>query len=151
MRFIQRLRFLNRFPGPYDYQRGVDGVDETFDVVCVSKGRHVIFTYFWDEVQRCEQIASVVTSALNRQAGWYGFVPRSFEDHYVAFQQTYPGPYSVRREFCPGRGPLQGVYCTTMEEAIIDSYGDDREARQIAMHVAMSLNALVESMPNESS
>lgn len=147
MQNLHKLRFLKRFPGPYDYQRGVDGVDETFDIVCVANGRYVISTYFWDEVQRNEAIASVVTSALNQRAGWYGFVCQSYAEHHDAFQQTYPGPYRVRRECCQGRGPLFTVYCTTTNESVIDSYGHDGEARLIANQISAALNALDEPIP----
>ena len=141
---LQRQRFLKRFPGPYDYRRSSDGVDETFNVNCMNNGRYIISTYFWDAEQLREMITNVVTSALNRMAGWHDFVPHSFSVHFEEFQQLYPGPYSVRHDCCPGRGEFEDVYCTTTNESVIQSYGTDGETRLIAKHIAAALNQLPE-------
>ena len=142
MKYLQRLRFLKRFPGPYDYQRSSDGIDETFNVICIKNGRYIISTYFWGSEQHCEMITNVVTSALNRMADWHGFVPHSFLEHLEAFQRQYPGPYDVRQGCCPGRGEFEEVYCLTTNESVIHNYGDDRETRLIARHIADSLTTL---------
>ena len=65
---LQQMRFKKRFPGPFTYQRGVDGVDETFDTFCVTSGNHLVSTYFWDAVELRENISAVVTAALSRQS-----------------------------------------------------------------------------------
>jgi len=119
-------------------------VDETFDVSCVTSGRHLVSTYFWEEVQLCEEIASVVMSALNRQAEWHGFIPQKFEASWHSFRRRYSGPYDVGKGCCPGRGDYLDIYCRTTGESIIHSYGLDSESKLIANQIAKSLNSLHE-------
>ena len=142
MKYLQRLRFHKRYPGPFNYRRNSDGVDETFDVICVNEGCYIISTYFWDAERHCEMITNVVTSALNQMANWHAFLDQSFREDLELFQQEYPGPYGVRQDCCPGRGEFEDVYCLTTNESIIHRYGEDSDDRLIARHIADSLNSM---------
>ncbi|MFK7818105.1 MAG: hypothetical protein AB8G99_05270 [Planctomycetaceae bacterium] len=145
MKCLQQIRFLKRFPGPYAYSRGVDGVDETFDTHCVTTGNHLISTYFWEAEKLREEVSVIVTAALNRQADWHGFIPSSFPQHWKSFRRRYPGPFAIGRDCCPGRGDFLDVYCTKSGESIIQSYGLDTESKLIANQIVAALNSLREA------
>lgn len=56
---------------PFTYSRGKDGVDETWDVWS-PEGEHLVSIPFWDESERTEAIAQMITNALNVVSGLGG-------------------------------------------------------------------------------
>jgi hypothetical protein len=59
-------QFLQRHPGPFFYERGRNGVDQTFDVICSASGAHVHSSGFWDDADNAESNAATVMLALNQ-------------------------------------------------------------------------------------
>jgi hypothetical protein len=47
LRVRHARRFLARYPGPYAYVSGRDGVDDTFDVICLTTERHIASSHYW--------------------------------------------------------------------------------------------------------
>ena len=131
-------------PGPFACFAGRDGVDETFDVFCLTTEDHVVSTYFWEAREACRVVTEVVTFALNRFAGHD--IDDSFDSKdIVNFRHEYSGPYSIRKNRCEGRGPCFEVYCRSTNRGIVDRYGRSRFDRQIAKAIARSLNRLLSS------
>jgi hypothetical protein len=53
--------------GPYWYQRGVDGCDETWDVYAASNQRPLVSIGFWEDEARAEGIALLIAAAPAQQ------------------------------------------------------------------------------------
>lgn len=138
-------RFKRQFPGPYSIGRSHDGVDETYEVYCLASGRMIAATYFWDEEQRCQKIAQVLSLALNHHFLALLLLPNDFA-LLADFQAHYPGPFESQEDLCPGRGPCIGIRCQTTEENIIDCYGrfpGDRQSQMIAQTLLAALSKLM--------
>lgn len=56
--------FLEQFPGPYSFQAGSCGVDDTFDVFCETSGEFIIASHYWEEKQAAKDDATIITLAL---------------------------------------------------------------------------------------
>ena len=137
--------FKDKFPGPFCYLRGVDGVDETFDLNCIGTQKHLVSTYFWDAEERCRIITATVTAALNDIAGWHEYDALMFGSMIPPFKKMFSGPFTTRLDSCPGRGPYFDVYCTASQESVIHCYetSEPYEAKQIAEHIANVLNVFL--------
>jgi len=137
--------FTAKFPGPYVYLRSSDGVDETFELTCVASKQHIASTYFWDAEDPCRVVTATITAALNLFAGWQAYEPLMFESATALFMQEFSGPFHIRRERCPGRGPRFEVFCCETDDAVLHCFesATPGEAQQIAKHIARALNALL--------
>jgi hypothetical protein len=141
-------RFLARFPGPYDYTSGSDGVDATFDVICLGPERQLVSIYYWDERLPAELVARVVSAALNDflQPGANDELrpPQLSKRELTAFHGMYPGPYRTAHSHCEYRGRCHEVICETSGESVIHAF--DRsfrgQARLVARQIAAALNSL---------
>lgn len=132
--------FLKRFPGPFAYQPGSCGVDETFDLICESTQQFIIATHFWNERITSELITKVVCAALANVQGSNGDnTDASLSDlEEAAFLGMYPGPFtygSFRHDF---EGEGWEVLCHATGKSLIHAHGDD--TRFIAVHIADALN-----------
>jgi hypothetical protein len=139
-------RFLARFPGPYDYTSGSDGVDATFDVICLGPERQLVSIYYWDERLPAELVARVVSAALNES-----LQPRTNDElrhqqlskrELTAFRGMYPGPYRTAHSHCEYRGRCHEVICDTSGESVIHAF--DRsfrgQAQLVTSVIAVALN-----------
>lgn len=66
------------FPtGRFSIYRGVDGCDETYDIVCVATGEVIASFPFWDEDAETLLDARLFVKALHRfqRCGAYVFLP----------------------------------------------------------------------------
>jgi hypothetical protein len=148
----QTKRFLARYPGPYTYVAGRDGVDDTFDVICLTTERHIASTFYWDDRLPCELIARVVTEALNamlaRDAGENEpFSPPLSDRELAAFRGMHPGPYHTAPDHCEYRGNIESVDCVTSDDSVISVY--DREFRGQARLVTRQIAAALNQLPTD--
>lgn len=138
--------FLSRFPGPYCYQAGRDGVDDTFDIICLKSGQHIAATYYWSERRACELIAHIVCHALNAMhVESDDYSPFTDEQVTECERQMFCGmhrpPFASREFHCEYRGFGNEVFCVRNEASVICIYETD--AAMIADQIATSLNELL--------
>ena len=138
--------FLKRFPGPYSFHPGTDGVDNTFDIYCLTTGSHIIAATYWYEVEQAELVAAVVTLALemSRQPDAQASTRPETDAKLKAFERQHPGPY-LCKEFVYDNVMAEIGVASFSEDSLIISSLDiphDTEARQTAWHIANSLNRI---------
>jgi hypothetical protein len=140
--------FQKRFPGPFTYFEGRDGVDDTFDVHCLTSDQTIVSTYYWDERQTALRQAAAISFALNAYLLTSDTI-MSPEDAALLqqFLAEYPGPYRSEREFCEYRGPGYRIVSGPHDEHVIAVYGGyfHRQTRSIARMITQALNALPNS------
>ena len=137
--------FTNRFPGPFNYHCGRDGVDETFDVVCETTNQTVASSYYWYQRLPCELIARVISEALNashRSKGQHDSISdESLSDLEIAmFRGMHFGPYRTTKLHCDYRGDGYEVVCKSSGNTVITIH--DRQDRMIARRIATVLNSV---------
>jgi len=139
MNSIQEERLFDViYLGPFGYDEGRDGVDDTFDVFCLSRNKQVISTYYWNERERAELVAQVVSVALNRRYPGTWVV---HEGDCERFLNQFPGPYYFRSETCEYRGPCELICSEGTEEAVIAAYEASKaRAKLIATEITSALN-----------
>ncbi len=138
-------QFSKIYPGPFRYSPGSDWVNSTFDVYCISTEQHVLSTFYWDERERAELVAYVLTCALE-------FCHSDCKDldlqEWKAFRQIYPGPYYSTSEESPGYGPIEVINSHSAERSLTFCY--DRcftgKAKLVAPHVVAALELLSASV-----
>jgi hypothetical protein len=135
-------RFRVRFPGPYHYAPGRDGVDETFDVYCLTSEQHLCSFYYWFERQRAELEARLITVALNLPLLGEIYPCGITPDEISAFCQRYAGPYVSRRSHCEYRGPGYEVADRSGDDPVVFVPGRNRQTRLVTRQIASALNRL---------
>lgn len=142
-------KFLARYPGPFAYQDGSDGVDATFDIFCRTTGDHVASAFYWDARLESELEANVITGLLNT------LVPN--EEHYgnsrdlelspskiAAFRGMHPGPYRSVKYNCEHSGQGFKVRSETDGHGVLYVY--DRSFRGQARLVTAVIAELLNDM-----
>jgi hypothetical protein len=142
--------FLRLYPGPYVYCPGHDGVDHTFDVMCIGSRQHIASVYYWDERLTSELIARVVTESLNAllpagRADLLAELKPLSKWEIAAFHGMHAGPYRANAMHCDYRGPGFEVLCDTSSESILQIFGGEESgyAQLISTEIASALNALI--------
>ena len=142
-------RFLARYPGPYAYHDGSDGVDATFDILCSKTDNHIISTHSWDDRLPCELEARVFTELLNNLLGSSKHCLRPYPHNLspreiAAFRGMHPGPYQSAKCKCDYRGNGYQILSATTGDCVIYVY--DRsfrgQARLVTAVIAELLNAM---------
>lgn len=142
-------KFLTRYPGPFAYHDGSDGVDATFDVSCLKTSQHITSTYYWDDRLPCELEARVITELLNSLLGSSKDYLRPYPHHLsereiAAFRGMHAGPYRSAKCKCDYRGNGYQVLSETTGDCVIYVY--DRtfrgQARLVTAVIAELLNAM---------
>lgn len=123
MSIFANSRFKKRFPGPYDIRLSSDGVDGTFEIVCLSTDNCIAATRYWDprDDQRAAYVAAyAIAAALNDM-----FHDLTLAQHcslLSEFYAYYPGPYRLSH----GRGGLGSYHtidCDGSGISVITCYG----------------------------
>ena len=140
-------RFVRKFPGPFHYQPGEDGVDHTFNVICINTGELIVSTYYWEARQEAKAVAKLVADALNASCGWPEFVKDDPDTETIA--AIFPGPFMIRSASCDYRGPLVEVICQTTHDQLVGVYERSRpdEHRLIATQIAFAVQDFVDAQP----
>ena len=142
-------KFLARYPGPFAYQGGSDGVDATFDIYCCKTGDHVASTFYWDDRLPCELEARVITELFNDLLGedidYLLPYPHHLSDREIAaFRGMHTGPYRSAKCNCEYRGPGYEVCSVAIGSCVLYVY--DRsfrgQARLVTAVVAHLLNEM---------
>ena len=134
-------KFGKRFPGPFGYRPGEDGVDDTFDVSCMTTGEHIVSTYYWEEREHAELVAKVVTACLEiRRDEEHPLCSVSFDEGY-RFLQLYPGKIIVTPDECEGKGPFLDVKCSYNDSSIVQVYGTEPVDKLIADYLALAIDS----------
>lgn len=143
MKGIYKRRFVQRYPGPFVFVPGVNGVDATFDVSCSWTNEHLVSTYYWDDREQGEQVAKLVTNALNHAGGWSGH-----SCDLAKAVDGYPGPFGVKSDFCPLYGEMVEVICQSTSDQVVAVHEQSSNAnpRLIALHIAFSLTDYTSEM-----
>ena len=147
---LLKRQFQKRYPGPFTYLEGRDGVDDTFDVLCLTSGQHLASTYYWKNRETALMHAATVSFALN--AYLFDDDTALSLDEIGLLQQflcQYPGPYRSQREFCDYRGPGYSTVSSPTGEHLISVYGGyfHRQTRSIARTITKALNGLPSHCP----
>jgi hypothetical protein len=145
MSYLSKRNFYRRFPGPFSYREGRDGVDDTFDVFCLTTNAYLLSSYYWAERGRAELEVRIACLALN--APLLGKISSDAVDDVITFYQQYRAAYASRRTFCDYRGPGYEVYSQWNDECVIDLPRRTRLNRLVARRLASALNALFASLP----
>ena len=142
-----KWEFSHQFPGPFDYRAGRDGVDNTFDVFCLTTDQWIISTHYWEERLQAELVARIVSNALNFVALDLDrdTIPSHLLRDLAQFQEEFLGPYVARREHCGYYGPLIEIACESTDACVLFAPAGP-SVRMICRHVARCLNQLVNSM-----
>lgn len=141
--------FMSLFPGPYFYCPGNDGVDSTFDVMCIASGEHIASVYYWEERLTSELIARVISESLNallpiaRADSLSESKPLS-QWEVAAFRGMHAGPYRASAMHCGYRGHGYEVLCDATSESLLQIFrrGESECPRLITSEIATALNAL---------
>ncbi len=125
-------KLLARYPGPFAYQDGSDGVDATFDVFCRTTGDHVASTFYWEARLESEIEAYVITAVLNTlvpndEHDWLSNKYCLSDRLIAAFRGMYSGPYRSAKCKCDYRGPGYEVLSETTGDSLLYVY--DRSFR----------------------
>lgn len=139
--------FLERFPGPYSFQPGTDGVDNTFDIYCYASGKTIVSVSYWEDEEAAMGVAAVVTSALNhsRPSGRPEAADSLMQQKLKEFVSDHPGPYLCKMFVHNETMAEIGVVGSSEDFLIIGLVAtpSDRGACQVAWHIAHSLNRLI--------
>ncbi len=142
-------KFLDHYPGPYKYQGGTDGVDNTFDIYCSGSGNHIASMFYWDDRLPSEVIAKLITESLNATNPENDSHPKvageSMSEREIAmFRGMYSGSYRSVAAHCDYRGPGYEVLSGTVAESVVFVY--DRafrgQAKLVSEQIAVALNAM---------
>jgi len=138
-------KFLKQYPGPFDYQRSADGVDDTFEVYCETTDAYIIAYHFWDNRIPAELTADSVCFALNTLASGdtKTWTAEQLPLNNQFLQALYPGPYTTGFTECE-RMPSNDVVCSRSKSVVIREYrrGDGKEAQMVVETIAAALNSL---------
>lgn len=118
----QANKFKSRFPGPFNSFPGSDGVDDTFDIICLTSDERVASVQYWDEVENALLISRVVSAALNAWQLTWDINHELAAEHLRDFRQSYPGPYACKKSECEYYGPIYFVYCEQTNSEIMQAY-----------------------------
>ncbi|TWT35231.1 hypothetical protein KOR34_01190 [Posidoniimonas corsicana] len=137
--------FHRSFPGPFDYFPSHDGVDETFELTCLTTDDFVIATHFWDEREWAETRIAVVAAVLNDSLGGEDedFLAALNPQTLAHFRDQLPGPYFVKVEYCDYMGIQFCVNCRTSGETVIHT--TQRYSALTACTVARNIAAVLNS------
>ena len=142
-------KFLTRYPGPFAYHDGSDGVDATFDIFCCTTGHHIASTFYWDHRLPSELEARVITELLNDLLGevadYLRPLQHSLSDREIAaFRGMYPGPYRSAKCKCQYRGPGYEVRSEPTGDCVLFIYDHSfrGQARLVTAVIAELLNAM---------
>ena len=146
---FRRSPFLKANPGPYCSRPGRNGVDDTYDVVCLATENHIVSTHYWEEEEDARRIADAITVALNRYAGWHGLEGESFHEDLAHLRWHYPGPYKIQRDICPMYGEFSEVRCPAADQTVVICPHDGwpREKHRVATVIAHALDLLLRDYP----
>lgn len=133
-------RFAKRFPGPYTFCSGNDGVDATFDVFCVTTNRHIVSTRYWEARDEAMLVAKVATAALEIRRDFDHPTFKLTFDEGARFQETFRGPFSVISDVCEMSGPFFDIRCTRTGHSVIQVYGSAKTDKMIADYLALSFS-----------
>ncbi|MEO1618705.1 MAG: hypothetical protein AAFV88_22840 [Planctomycetota bacterium] len=115
------------FPGPFEARAGRDGVDLTFDVVCITTEKTIVSARYWDARDEASSVAEVIVDALN---GTIRPRRRRLEA---------PGPFVPELSETPPS--LVDVVCQTTDQFIIGiDYWCSDDAIQIGEWISIALN-----------
>lgn len=132
--------FRKLFPGPFNYRRDEDGVDETYDIYCSTTGKHVISTYFWVDSLALELEIQVICAALNHPLK---FNNKPMLDIHERDRLLYfgfcPGPFTISPCHCDMRGSGWDVVSESKQYSVITSYETPQIAQLIAQSIADAL------------
>ncbi|MCA9194593.1 MAG: hypothetical protein KDB03_22635 [Planctomycetales bacterium] len=142
--------FLSKYPGPFDIRSSRDGVDDTFEIVCLVTNQVLASTYYWDEEEARYIEAMGIATALNFML----HEEMVLEEGSRALKQLLtdaPGPYSLKRGTCEYRGGYWAVACKHEKDGIIQCYGDfsDYANLAIAILIKKSLTYADRYLPRE--
>lgn len=135
--------FQAQFPGPFHYSRGVDGVDDTYDIYCNTTGRYVISNYFWVDSPALELEIRLICTALNTLVG--KCEPPAIMSHErdrAMYLSHRPGPFLASPCECNMRGSGWDVVCLTTKQSVIASYASEHSARILSQAIATALGLL---------
>ncbi|MCC7336548.1 MAG: hypothetical protein IT422_15770 [Pirellulaceae bacterium] len=150
MTYVLTAKFLKEFPGPYDVRPSRDGVDDTFEIYCLTTGAFLAATYFWDAEQERYTEAMAVATALN-----YMFHEELvFEDGLACLKNILndrPSPYLLSRDACEYRGGCWQVTSKGSDTSILQCYGAfmDYSTLSIALMVRHALTYADMYLPRE--
>lgn len=146
---FHRSQFLKANPGPYFSRPGRNGVDDTYDVVCLATENHIVSTQYWDEEEDARRIAGVIAAALNRYAGWHGLEEENLHEDLAYLLWHYPGPYKIHRDTCPMYGAFSEVRCQAANQTVVICPHDDYPGAmlRVATVIAHALEVLLRDYP----
>ena len=137
-------RFQRHYPGPFDYYAGSDGVDDTFEIHCLTSGEFVIAYHYWEAREEAERTIEIITALLNDSLG--GNTAHHLQhispNRRRQFVQNHPGPYFVKILYCEMEGILFGVTCRNTGKLVVSTNSRVSVIRSctIARHIAALLN-----------
>lgn len=143
--------FFDRFPGPFEIKKGIDGVDLTFDLYCQATQSFILNVGFSEDEKTAQVLAATYSIALNRVRPTAQTDVLPHEAMTVdQFLRTTPGPFYI--EFSPERSQPHGtrptwtVICDATGEAVvgIESEETDSNSQQLVSNVCSALNVLKE-------
>lgn len=142
--FITR-QFSKHLPGPYSVRASSDGVDNTFEVFCLSTNNAIVAAHYWDERDHAFLIARTISAALNEHL--HGIMFELGGDTLAIFQEAYPGPFRALKETHEFLGAIFCIDCVTTERGLIeiDGYLSKPSDRFIAKQIVFALNNTVAS------
>jgi hypothetical protein len=138
--------FLQRFPGPYSFEPGTDGVDNTFDIYCRTSGERIISACYWEARDAATLNATVLTHALeySRLKTRNMRISQSLQNALAKFATNYPGPYYCKEYHhseCMAEIGVASQQASSMIVSLLTIPGC-HDSRQIAWYLAHSLNRL---------
>lgn len=141
--------FQKRYPGPYAYQPGTDGVDKTFDIFCRTTGERIISSNYWYEEENANIIASVVMLALefSRRSNFQTPCDRVLQNRLKTFRANYPGPYVLKACSHDEDFAEVGVACCDLDGLIIGFQTKPGELEPVEeiRYIVAALNSLFDA------
>lgn len=125
----------SKIRGPFAYMPGKNGVDNTFDVICLCTGYLVAYSSYWEDRDNAEAIAYAMTFALNRHYQPIRSRLKPAKQLLLdRFRHLYPGPYSALA-FANGEEMTEiGVTDSRNEFLILAEDSGNADAECIAYH-----------------
>lgn len=150
MTYLVTKKFKSLFPGPFDVRRSTDGVDETFEVYCLTTDQLVVANYFWEAESERFQESLAMATALNVLLH-EGLVCREGADSLELLLGQHPGPYRMRRARCNYRGGLWEVYSQDTNVSLVQCYGGplDYNALVVGLTLRQALSSAEMVLPRE--